>query len=74
MNYEQVPDIFTVKDLDYLCDMVHLHYGVYKETINRVDNVSDEEVSNMMQKCADIFYDHMQIILDTLNGGMTNEW
>ena len=47
MNYEQVPDIFTGKDLDYLCDMFHWHYGAYKKTINRVDNVSDEEVSQM---------------------------
>ena len=27
MNYEQVPDIFTGKDLDYLCDMLERHYG-----------------------------------------------
>ncbi len=42
MNYEMAPDVFTGKDLNYLCDMFHWHYGAYKKTVNRIDNVNDQ--------------------------------
>lgn len=31
MNYETVPEVFTGKDLNYLCDMFHWHYGAFKK-------------------------------------------
>ena len=71
MNYEQAPDIFTGKDLNYLCDMFHWHYGAYKKTVNRIDQVNDQEIQDMMRKCSDAFYNHMQTILDILNQGGT---
>ena len=72
MNYEQAPAVFTGKDLNYLCDMFHWHYGAYKKTLLREDNVKDEEIRSMMEKCSDTFYNHMEIILNILQGG-TNE-
>lgn len=73
MKYEMVPDIFTGKDLNYLCDMFHWHYGAYKKTVNRIDDVQDEEISSLMEKASDIFYSHMETILDILNVGGSNE-
>lgn len=69
MNYELVPEVFTGKDLNYLCDMFHWHYGAYKKTVNRIDNVEDEEIAELMEKASDIFYSHMELILDILKGG-----
>ncbi len=74
MNYETVPsNVFTGKDLNYLCDMFHWHYGAYKKTVNRIDQVNDQEIQDMMRRCSDIFYDHMERILNILNQGGTNE-
>ncbi len=74
MNYEQAPDIFTGKDLNYLCDMFYWHYGAYKKTVNRIDQVNDPEIQDMMEKCSDTFYGHMETILNILNqGGSVNE-
>lgn len=70
MNYELVPNNeFTGKDLNYLCDMFHWHYGAYKKTINRIDQVNDQEIQDMMHKCSDVFYSHMENILEILNQG-----
>jgi hypothetical protein len=73
MNYETVPEVFTGKDLNYLCDMFHWHYGAFKKTINRIDNVEDEEIRELMEKSSDIFYNHMEIVLDILREGGSNE-
>ena len=73
MEYELAPEILTGKDLNYLCDMFHWHYGAFKKTINRIDNVEDEEISELMEKASDIFYRHMEIVLDTLREGGQNE-
>ena len=69
MKYEQAPDIFTGKDLNYLCDMFKWHYGAYKKTLLREDNVKDEEVEELMERCSDTFYHHMELILEILQGG-----
>ena len=34
MNYEQVPDIISSKDLDYLEDMFNYNYLGYKKIVN----------------------------------------
>lgn len=69
MNYEQAPAVFTGKDLNYLCDMFHWHYGAYKRTVMREDNVKDQEIEELMDRSADIFYQHMETILEILKGG-----
>ncbi|MBR4618834.1 MAG: hypothetical protein IKO49_05975 [Bacilli bacterium] len=69
MNYEKAPAVFTGKDLNYLCDMFKWHYGAYKKTILREDNVKDQEIEQLMEKCTTTFYNNMQTILDILKGG-----
>lgn len=69
MNYEQAPAVFTGKDLNYLCDMFHWHYGAYKRTVMREDNVEDEEIEELMDRAADTFFRHMETILEILKGG-----
>ena len=39
MNYEQVPDIISNKDLDYLVDMFNWNYLAYKKIVNYIDMV-----------------------------------
>lgn len=36
MKYENVPNIISGKDLDYLSDMFSWNYGVYKSSFNKL--------------------------------------
>ena len=72
-NYEEVPNIISCKDLDYLSDMFTWNYGAYKTTYNAISSVTDEKLSKQLEKASNIFYESMQKILDILNEGATNE-
>lgn len=69
MNYEKAPKVFTGKDLNYICDMFKWHYGAYKKTATREDNVKDEEIEEIMDRAADTYFRHMEAILEILKGG-----
>jgi len=73
MNYTNVPNIITGKDLDYLSDMFNWNYGAYKSTINAVEEVNDEEIRSVLTRAADVFYRNMNNVIDILNSGVNNE-
>ena len=72
MNYEKVPNIITGKDLDYLSDMFNWNYSGYKSSINAVENVTDEEIKNVLIKASDLFYGNMNVIINILNNEVNN--
>ena len=67
-NYNVVPNIITVKDLDYLSDMFNWNYSGYKEMFNSLENIKDEDVKNMISRVSDMLYDNMTNILNILGG------
>ena len=67
-NYNVVPNIITVKDLDYLSDMFNWNYSGYKEMFNSLESIKDEDVKNMISKVSDMLYDNMTNILNILGG------
>ena len=71
-NYEKVPNIITGKDLDYLSDMFNWNYGGYKNTINAIEKVNDEEIKNVLTKASDLFYGNMNVVINTLNSEVDN--
>lgn len=73
MNYEQVPDIISNKDLDYLVDMFNWNYLAYKKIVNYIDMVNNLEIEEIMEKAGNIFNENMQEILDILKQGGNNE-
>ena len=68
MNYEQVPDIISNKDLDYLVDMFNWNYTGYKELYNTLENISDNEVKTMISRVSEVLYNNMTNILNVLGG------
>ena len=52
MNYEKVPNIITVKDLDYLSDMFNWNYGAYKSNLNAINEIKDDDVKNIIKERA----------------------
>ncbi len=72
-NYEQVPNILTGKDLDYLSDMFNWNYGAYKSAYNAYNSVEDSELKNMLDKASNIFHGNMSSILKVLDNGGSDE-
>ena len=72
-NYKEVPFIITGKDLDYLTDIFNWNYSAYKSTINMSDEITDDDLLDILKKCTNLFYDNMINTLDILERGKANE-
>ena len=72
MNYNNVPKIITGKDLDYLSDMFNWNYGLYKNTVNSINCVLDEEIANFLDKVSKIVYNNMNNVINVLNDEVNN--
>lgn len=70
-NYNNVPNIITGKDLDYLTDMFNWNYGAYKSAYNSLESISDEEIKNITERAVTLFHNNIKSILNILGG--TNE-
>ena len=73
MNYENVPKIITGKDLDYLSDMFNWNYGALKSNSNAINEVTDKEIREILEKSTNIFKDTIMNILSILASGGANE-
>ena len=71
--YESVPNIISGKDLDYLTDIFNWNYSAYKSTINMSDEITDDDLLDILKKCTNLFYDNMINTLDILGRGKANE-
>ena len=72
-TYNEVPNVISSKDLDYLSDMFNWNYGAYKTNFNASNSVSDEELSGVLQKASNVFHSNMIKILNIINNGGNNE-
>lgn len=74
-QYFEVPDnIITGKDLDYLSDMFNWNYEGLKKTAEALNNVSSEDIINILESAEEMFDSNLNTILDILNnGGATYE-
>lgn len=68
MKYQEVPDIITGKDLDYLSDMFSWNYSAYKSIYNSISKVNDEEIKKILEEGSELFDENMNIVLDILGG------
>lgn len=73
MEYETVPEILTGKDLDYLKDMFNWNYAAYKNTVEAIENVTDETLAKHLTKCSKHFYTQMNNVLQILEGGSNED-
>lgn len=72
VNYPEVPNIITGKDLDYLSDMFEWNIGSYKKTQNCIGQVQMPEIKAMIEKASNTFLSHAEEVL-TILGGASNE-
>jgi len=73
MKYEQVPNILTLKDLDYLTDMFNWNYGALKSNLNAINEIKDQEIKQFLETSTNIFKDSIMNILSILASGGAHE-
>lgn len=73
LTYNEVPNIITGKDLDYLSDMFNWNYEALKKTNEAIINVEDEQIKSVLEKGYNLFNNNLNIVLSILNEGGSNE-
>ena len=71
-TYNEVPNIITGKDLDYLSDMFNWNYEGLKKVDTAISNVTDEEITSILEKGYNLFRNNLNVVLSILNEGGTN--
>lgn len=73
LNYNEVPNMISGKDLDYLSDMFNWNCSAYKKTQNCIQQIQDEDIKSMIEKASLTFKENTTIILNILQGGNLSE-
>lgn len=71
--YNEVPNIMTGKDLDYLSDTFNWNYEAIKKMNVAINQVEAEEIKVLLQRGYDLFKNNLNITLSILNEGGNNE-
>lgn len=71
--YNEVPNIITSKDLDYLSDMFNWNYEALKKMNVAITQVTDEQIKNILEKGYNLFKNNLNITLSIINEGGNNE-
>ena len=71
--YNEVPNIITGKDLDYLSDMFNWNYEALKKMNVAMNQVTDERIRTIIEKGYNLFKNNLNVTLSILNEGGNNE-
>lgn len=71
--YNEVPNIITGKDLDYLSDTFNWNYEALKKMNVALNQVQDEQIKTTIEKGFNLFKNNLNVILSILNEGGNNE-
>lgn len=72
-NYNEVPNIITGKDLDYLSDIATWNYTAYKRYLNNKNYIENEEIIALYNEAINTFYSNITKVLNILKEGGQNE-
>lgn len=73
LKYENVPDMISGKDLDYLTDMFNWNYNAFKCTMDLTGLTAKEDIVKLLDKVGNVYNNNMQNILDILERGGADE-
>lgn len=71
--YNEVPNIITGKDLDYLSDMFNWNYEALKKMNVAINQVNNDQIKTNLEKGYNLFKNNLNVILSILNEGGNNE-
>lgn len=61
---EQVPNIISTKDLDYLCDIFNWNFTASKESLHFANETSNQELKDVFH---DVYHIHKEICEDIVD-------
>lgn len=67
-NYNEVPNIISGKDLDYLSDMFNWNYEALKKAKDFKDRSRDQEIIDTLKKGCELFDNNLNKIMEILGG------
>lgn len=72
-TYETVPNIISLKDLDYLSDMFQWNYGAFKKSHDCISKIEEEDIKSVIDSATTMFQHNLETILEILNEGGRHE-
>lgn len=69
MQYNEVSNIITGKDLDYLSDMFNWNYEALKNTNNSIEFVQNNEIKSLLEEAFNMFDSNINEVFKILKGG-----
>ena len=71
--YNEVLNIITSKDLDYLSDIFNWNYEAIKKMNVAITQVTDEQIKTILEKGYNLFKNNLNITLSIITEGGNNE-
>lgn len=71
-KYNEVPDMITGKDLDYLSDIFEWNIEAFKKVCDYKNKVKNQDICKLFNKIERCFDDNINITLDILSSGGCN--
>lgn len=65
----KVPNMISTKDLDYISDMINWNYTAAKKARHFANEVTDEEIKDMLERIYDMHSSNYKTLVDMLNEG-----
>lgn len=73
LKYEQVPDMISGKDLDYLTDIFNWNYNAFKCCVDLSTITTKEDLVKLLDRAGNLYNTNMEAILTILERGGCNE-
>lgn len=69
LNYEEVPNILTCKDMDYLSDMFDWNMQIVKCTYTAKEQIKNEYIKQLFEEAQNKHQNILNNILSIIEGG-----
>lgn len=63
----EVPDMLSGKDLDYLSDIYDWNFSLLKKCNDYMNYVKDEDINNMLDNVYQLCLNNLNLVLDILS-------
>ncbi len=73
LKFENVPDMISGKDLEYLTDIFNWNYNAFKCSVDHADLANNEDVCKLLDQAGNLFYSNMEEVLNILERGGCSE-
>ena len=73
LNYEEVPNILTGKDMDYLSDMFEWNVGALKFANQFVNDIENQDIRDVLHEAYQTHQENLYDVIRAIEEGGQNE-